>query len=116
MGTVCLQGVCGGGQPTICQPADECHDVGTCDQATGACSNPVKLDGTACASGNACIVGTICTAGVCGGGKSTVCTPSDQCHDVGTCDPATGVCSNPAKQDGAPCAGGICQAGVCKKP
>jgi hypothetical protein len=26
-----------------------------------------------------------------------VCTALDQCHTVGTCDPSTGLCSNPAK-------------------
>src|SRR5204862_3053768 len=31
------------------------------------------------------------------------CTPTDQCHDAGTRDPITGVCSNPAKATGSAC-------------
>jgi hypothetical protein len=34
---------------------------------------------------------------------TVVCTALDGCHDPGVCNPATGVCSNPAKADGAPC-------------
>ena len=29
------------------------------------------------------------------GANPVTCTASDQCHDAGTCNPATGVCSNP---------------------
>ena len=49
-----------------------------------------------------------------------VCAPLDQCHDAGTCDRSTGLCSNPNKPDGAPCSDGdfcssndTCGAGVC---
>jgi hypothetical protein len=31
------------------------------------------------------------------------CAASDQCHTAGVCNPATGVCSNPAKADGSAC-------------
>lgn len=48
------------------------------------------------------------------------CTASNQCHDGGTCDPATGICSGPAKPDGTPCSDGdacstgdTCLAGLC---
>lgn len=49
-----------------------------------------------------------------------VCVASDACHVAGTCDPATGQCTSPAKPDGAACADGdacngdeTCNAGVC---
>jgi hypothetical protein len=49
-----------------------------------------------------------------------VCTPLDQCHDAGTCDPAVGFCSNPAKADGTACSDGnlctqsdSCVSGTC---
>jgi hypothetical protein len=49
-----------------------------------------------------------------------VCTPSDQCHDAGVCDTQTGICSNPAKTNGASCNDGssctqvdTCQGGAC---
>jgi hypothetical protein len=48
------------------------------------------------------------------------CTASDQCHDVGTCDPGTGVCSDPAVGDATACddgdaatTGDQCSAGLC---
>ena len=67
------------------------------DPATGTCSNPPKPDGTACNDGNACTQTESCQGGICVGVNPVVCTASDQCHTVGTCDPATGQCSNPAK-------------------
>ena len=40
--------------------------------------------------------------------------PGDCESDVGTCDPATGVCSAaPPEPDGTPCGEGSCQGGVC---
>jgi hypothetical protein len=49
-----------------------------------------------------------------------VCTASDQCHDPGTCDPGSGLCSNPAKADGSACddsdactTSDSCQSGAC---
>src|SRR5206468_7708 len=45
---------------------------------------------------------------------------TDQCHSPGTCDPKTGACSNPAKDDGTTCDDGdactqsdACLAGTC---
>ena len=60
-------------------------------QCTGA------PDGTACDDSDACTQTDTCQAGVCTGGNPVTCTAADQCHTVGTCDPATGTCSNPAK-------------------
>jgi len=49
-----------------------------------------------------------------------VCTVLDQCHDVGECDRATGMCSNPMKPEGTTCDDGsrctradTCQTGRC---
>src|SRR5207249_1695696 len=92
-----------GKDPVVGPAADQCHDAGTCDPATGACSNPAKPDGTACNDDNACTRTVSCQAGVCTGTNRVVCAAADQCHDAGTCDPATGACSNPAKPDGAAC-------------
>ena len=50
---------------------------------------------------------------------SVVCTASDQCHVAGTCNPSTGICSNPNKADGSSCSDGnpctvdACSGGVC---
>ena len=72
--------------PVVCTASDQCHVAGTCDPATGACSNPQKPDGAACDDGNACTAGDHCQAGQCTSFVGTVCPG-------GACDPATGVCS-----------------------
>jgi hypothetical protein len=116
----CQAGVCTGANPVTCAAQDQCHDVGTCDAQTGTCSNPAKQNGASCNDGNACTKTDTCQAGACTGGNAVVCSASDSCHDAGLCDPQTGACSNPAKQNGASCSDGnactqadTCQAGVC---
>jgi hypothetical protein len=115
---VCTNGVCGG-TPKTCTASDQCHDPGTCDPSNGVCSNPPKANGTTCNDGNLCTTNDVCTNGVCSGTPKT-CTASDQCHDAGTCDPSSGVCSNPPKANGSVCNDGnacttndVCTNGVC---
>lgn len=129
-GTLCTQtdtcqnGTCTGTNPVVCTASDQCHVAGTCDPATGACSNPPKANGTVCNDGSACTSGETCQSGTCGSPTSTVtCTALDQCHDVGVCNPATGVCSNPAKPNGTTCndanactTSDVCTIGVCGGP
>jgi hypothetical protein len=110
---VCQAGTCVGGNPVTCTQSDQCHATGTCNPATGLCSNPIRVDGTACNDGNACTQGDVCQAGVCSGGAPLTCNPSDQCHVAGTCNPGTGICSNPNAPNGTACSGGTCQNGVC---
>src|SRR5204862_74411 len=101
----------------------------TCIAATGACSNPPR-DGP-CDDGNKCTRTDMCQNGSCQGGDPVVCTPLDDCHDAGVCNPATGVCTNPVKprcpctrddecddanpcDDGNSCTGdGTCHDGTC---
>ena len=116
----CRSGVCLGGSSVVCTASDECHNAGVCSPATGLCSNPVKANGSACNDGNACTRTDSCQTGVCIGANPVVCTASDQCHDVGTCTPATGLCSNPARTNGTACTDSnactrsdSCQNGVC---
>src|SRR5439155_1733820 len=92
---ICAAGVCVGTNPVVCTASDQCHTAGACNPATGTCSNPTKVDGTPCTDGNACTQTDTCAAGACVGTNPVVCTASDQCHTAGTCDPATGTCSNP---------------------
>jgi len=99
----CEAGVCVGSNPVVCIASDTCHEAGTCDTATGLCSNPVKADGSACSDGNACTQTDTCLAGVCAGANPVICTASDTCRDVGTCDSTLGVCSNPPKAPGSAC-------------
>ncbi len=119
-GDACIAGTCVTGAPVECAPLDACHDAGTSDPTTGLCSEPATADGTPCDDGDACTQGDACLAGACVAGPPVVCTPLDGCHDAGACDPATGVCSQPARADGTPCddgnrctVGDTCRAGAC---
>ena len=109
----CENGVCTGMSPVVCSAIDQCHAPGFCDSTTATCSNPAKPGGSSCDDGNKCTPTDTCQSGACVPGTPTTCTALDQCHDPGTCAPATGTCSNPAKQDGAPCTGGTCQSAAC---
>src|SRR5262249_61033855 len=78
------------------------------------------VNGHTCTDANPCTQTDTCQAGACVGATPVVCTPTDQCHDVGVCAPATGICSNPAKTNGTTCTDGnlctqidTCQAGLC---
>jgi hypothetical protein len=94
---VCQSGTCRGTNPLPCTALDNCHVAGTCNPATGQCSNPAKAEGANCNDGDSCTKTDTCRAGVCTGANPVVCKASDRCHVPGTCDPATGACSNPPK-------------------
>src|SRR5207302_1737144 len=91
----CAAGICVGANPVVCTAADQCHTAGPCNPASGPCSNPAKANGTSCNDANACTQSDTCQAGACVGANPVVCTAADQCHTAGTCDPASGTCSNP---------------------
>ncbi len=99
----CNAGACLGTAVT-CTALDDCHWTGTCDPATGRCSNPTRTDGSPCDDGNGCTTGESCLAGVCTA-LSPDCSAFDPCTYADTCDVA-GTCS------GIPysCAPGPCQA------
>jgi len=77
--------------------------------------------GSSCDDGNACTQHDSCQLGSgCVGSDPVMCSPIDQCHDIGACDPSTGECSNPPKPDGTTCNDGnacrtkdACEGGVC---
>jgi len=125
-GDACTGGVCAGIDHCIgvtCAALDDCHDIGSCDHASGTCSDPIKTDGYGCDDANANTVGDLCTNGICAGIDYCVgitCAALDDCHEVGTCDHATGTCSNPIKTDGSGCddadantVGDQCTGGIC---
>src|SRR5438094_570216 len=104
----------------FCPAPDQCHDAGTCNPGTGACSNPAKPDGSACNDGNACTQTDTCERGVCTGSNPVVCPAHDERPDAGASNPGTGACSNPAKPEGSACNDGnactqtdTCQVGAC---
>ena len=117
---VCIAGVCSGDNPITCVAQDECHTAGRCDPGTGACSGPAAADGTPCGDGDACTQTDSCQAGICMGANPVICAAADQCHVAGTCDMASGVCSNPPAVTGTHCndgnactTGDICLGGSC---
>jgi hypothetical protein len=116
----CQAGVCTGVNPVSCGASDQCHAPGTCDPASGVCSNPTAAESTACDDGDPCTQTDRCQAGACVGSNPVVCAAADQCHLAGVCDAATGLCSNPPAADGTACSDGnactrtdSCQSGVC---
>jgi hypothetical protein len=113
---VCSAGKCIAAITLACAPANQCHSAGTCNPATGMCSQPTLTDGTKCDDANACTLSDLCMGGACVGGSAVVCAALDECHVAGTCDAKSGVCSNPARPDGSKCRkGGRCIQGVCTK-
>src|SRR5206468_3330825 len=114
----CTGGSCVGGPPLDCNDGNSCTADG-CDPATG-CTHTVLADLTACEDGNLCTQSGACLGGTCIGSNPIVCTAQDQCHTIGVCDPASGLCSNPAAPDGTSCNDGnactqtdTCQGGTC---
>ena len=83
-----------GSTPKVCTASDQCHTAGTCDSASGNCSNPVAANGTSCnADNNACTQSDSCQNGTCQAGAALVCTVPDLCHQAGTCNASSGVCA-----------------------
>lgn len=115
----CQSGHCVAGGAVTCT-TDQCHTVGACVPASGCPAPVAKADGTSCNDGNACTDSDACQSGVCAAGNPKSCFAQDQCHGAGTCNPATGACSNPVLADGTTCSDGDactsadkCQAGAC---
>jgi hypothetical protein len=75
-----------------CPVSDRCHLPGSCDPRSGTCGPQTPKT---CPAGQACdpADGSCKPSGLCSG---VVCHPVDLCHDPGTCDPTTGVCSTGA--------------------
>lgn len=97
----------------ICNPP--CPACQVCDEASQRC---VPDPAQAAESCGGC---RICADGECVIDASIICTPLDQCHEAGECDPAMGECTNPRKPDGTSCddgdlctSGDRCQNGECR--
>jgi len=110
-----------------CGPAgclQSCDDGNPCTVdscSVGACVHTAASAGTSCADSELCNGSETCDgAGHCQAGTPVTCSPLDQCHVVGACNPATGLCSNPAKPDGTACNDSnsctktdVCTSGAC---
>ncbi len=108
---VCQAGACVGSEPVDCVAPDACHDAGTCNPLTGACSSPAKSDGTACDDGQLCTTGDACQAGSCVGGPPPVL--EEQPCRVGQCDPLTGAVVYLPVPAGSDCNLDACTEGAC---
>ncbi|MGC4114207.1 MAG: S8 family serine peptidase [Myxococcales bacterium] len=110
--SLCVDGVCQGGDPLVCPEIDACHAPGNCSPATGTCSSSRRPDGTACDDSNACTTNDQCRIGACRGEQKAC--PAEECHEAGQCNRASGACEvGPALADGTACEKGSCKAGVC---
>ena len=92
---------------------------------SGKCVRNNKPDGTTCNDGNSETGSDRCVRGVCVGTArcaGVVCAALSSCHSVGTCNAATGVCTQPRKPAGVACDigaqkdAGVCQQGSCVAP
>jgi hypothetical protein len=119
-----------------CTPLDGCHVAGTCNPASGVCTNPYAVDGTLCSYApgpGTCHTGSCtvsCTDGVhdgtesdidCGGGTCPTCSTGARCsvdadcQSMG-CTTSTMRCASTQCTDGhrdgsetdADCGGGTC--------
>jgi MYXO-CTERM domain-containing protein len=114
MGNTCNSGFCVDGvccTTSACPAAGPCHGAGTCQAGTGVCSVAPINEDMPCNPGP-CQTTATCHDGLCLGG-TVACDAPDECHEFGICDPAIGMCTQPAKADGQPCSIGVCTGGVC---
>ncbi len=107
-----MAGACVGANPVVCAALDQCHVAGTCDSATGMCTNPNAADGTACDDTDLCTTMDVCAGGTCLG-AAVACDATD-CLEAGTCNKMTGMCEGAPKPNGTPCGvDGTCKDGLC---
>lgn len=110
----CSYGVCRNFcDGVVCRQGDCEADTGTCNPTTGDCSpGPPADDGTICYIRDA---PSFCQAGVCTDMCVGVTCPRGECQTAGTCDPATGMCSEATPlPDQTPCSVGVCLSGECR--
>eukprot|EP00049_Salpingoeca_infusionum_P007374 m.119414 g.119414 ORF g.119414 m.119414 type:complete len:560 (-) comp13676_c1_seq7:4858-6537(-) len=92
----------------ICPSEDQCLSASICDSSTGICSTQIPKTGLSCDDGDDTTRDDTCTsAGTCQGIDKclgVVCPATSTCHNNGTCEPTTGVCSPSYFKDvGEPC-------------
>ncbi len=111
------QGDCTASDPPASPCGDDtnnsCTEPDTCN-GHGDCLPNHVADGTGCDDGIFCNGTESCAGGVCANSSGPPCEGPDGDADCAeSCDEATANCLA-ADQDGTPCAGGMCLAGLCE--
>jgi len=114
----CASGTCQNVNNTIaCNDGNACTSGDAC--SGGTCVGTVVPNGTTCDDGALCTVSDVCTGGACAGVLIDCSSESDACN-VGSCNPATGVCKPDPANEGGPCDDGdpctaadSCEDGFC---
>eukprot|EP01060_Flectonema_neradi_P017201 TRINITY_DN2404_c0_g1_i1.p2 TRINITY_DN2404_c0_g1~~TRINITY_DN2404_c0_g1_i1.p2 ORF type:complete len:2416 (+),score=403.52 TRINITY_DN2404_c0_g1_i1:6623-13870(+) len=114
-GTDCQNGICQNG---VCIPTsdplpciDKCSDLNNLCIVNSCygemCTSRYAAIGSVCNDFNSSTVNDRCNIhGICSGTvpcQDMICYPPSQCHHRGTCNPITGMCSTPIKENGTPC-------------
>ena len=114
----CGKGICAGDAKT-CDDGNPCT-VGSCNAATGACSQTAGSDSIPCDDGNGCTQSDACSKGICVGAKPKNCSDGNVCTTE-SCNAKTGQCIYQPTAKGTPCSDGnpctegdSCDTGVCK--
>jgi hypothetical protein len=102
----CVEGHTKHPNDRIAVDANDNCGPGACLAADAPCDATLPCCGGACTNG-VCPPADLCVSG------NVTCSPEDDCHVAGTCDPQTGLCSNPTTADGTACSGGVCSGGQC---
>jgi hypothetical protein len=106
----CQAGSCGRIAPVTCVAKSQCHTVGVCNPATGACSEPLRPDDSLCNDGNPCSSGDRCLTGNCVP-RQAGCDDFNSCT-ANTCNPSG--CTFPPLSMNTPCgSNNQCQTAVC---
>jgi hypothetical protein len=102
----CQAGVCTGADPVVCAAAGPCKAKGVCQTSgpnAGQCTYANLREDISCDDANPCTLSSACKEGECTGAVVKVCVAAGPCYKAGTCNPATGECSNPFKDEGSAC-------------
>lgn len=115
----CGSGVGGNIWGCVTITSGNCDDADCTALGCGAVYTNVQDNNDACPGNPTNVCGGI-SPGTCDKCANVVCAAQDQCHNTGTCNPSTGLCSNPTKTNGTACNDGdactqsdTCQAGTC---
>lgn len=125
-GDRCVQGQCESVDTVDCSGLNSDCAVGVCNTATGECAAAPKPDETPCDDGLSCSpTGDKCIAGVCVGGRRSVCPPQECIRNPVCIDLEGGdtTCGGEFEPNGTPCTlerndpcseAASCQGGLCK--